>query len=352
VRKKQLLVNGAKYGVALGLLAWVISRNWAPQASGGPGLSEIFSRPKHVEPLLIAGMIYLGALLLTFFRWYILVRAQDLPFTWLNAVRLGFIGVFFNAVLPGAIGGDLVKVVCIAREQSRRTVAAATVLVDRAMGLWGLVWLMTLLGGAFWLIGDPAITMERPLQLIVLSAAAIVVISAATWFTLGFLPTWRAHKFATRLERLPKVGHSAAEFWRAIWMYRCQKRAIAAAVGLAIANHLCVVLTFYFAAQVIRDPGQPLEIPTFTQHFLLVPIGTAIQTIPLFPGGIGVGEEAFARLYGLVHQPPANGVVVMFVYRVINWAWGLFGFVLYMRMPPALRPTPEEEGELTPACVS
>ena len=41
----------------------------------------------------------------------------------------------------------------VAREQSRRTVAVATVIMDRVIALWGLFWFVALLGGAFWLTG-------------------------------------------------------------------------------------------------------------------------------------------------------------------------------------------------------
>ena len=83
-----------------------------------------------------------------------LVRAQDLPFTLPNAMRLGLVAFFFNAFLPGSIGGDIVKAAFLAKEQSRRTVAVATVIIDRAVGLWGLFWLVALLGSVFWVAGD------------------------------------------------------------------------------------------------------------------------------------------------------------------------------------------------------
>ena len=79
---------------------------------------------------------------------------QDLPFTLGNAFRLGLLGFFFSTFLPGSVGGDLVKAAGIAREQSRRTVAVATVIMDRIMGLWGLCWLVALLGGGFWMAAD------------------------------------------------------------------------------------------------------------------------------------------------------------------------------------------------------
>ena len=55
-------------------------------------------------------------------------------------MRIGLIGFFYNSVLPGSVGGDIIKAAAIAREQSRRTIAVATVIMDRVIALWGLVW--------------------------------------------------------------------------------------------------------------------------------------------------------------------------------------------------------------------
>src|SRR5262249_13871104 len=155
------------------------------------------------------------------FRWYFLVRAQDLPFTLPDALRLGFIGFFFNTFMPGSVGGDVIKAAFVAREQSRRTVAVATVIMDRAIALWALVWFVALLGSVFWFGGFLEGSGQEPSKLIIHTAAGIVVVSFVLWMLLGLLPDHRAERFAGRLAGLPRVGHAAAEFWRAVWMYRC-----------------------------------------------------------------------------------------------------------------------------------
>src|SRR5262249_54266655 len=156
-------------------------------------------------------------------RWYVLVRAQGLPFRLSDAVRLGLAGFFFNTFLPGSVGGDVVKAAFLAREQNRRTVAVATVLMDRVIGLWGLFWFVALLGGAFWALGMLEGPAAGPSQFVVKGAAVVVGASAAVWLLMGLLPQRRAERFAGRLSRLPKVGGPAAEFWRAVWIYRCRQ---------------------------------------------------------------------------------------------------------------------------------
>src|SRR5262249_25697553 len=151
-------------------------------------------------------------------RWYFLVRAVDLPLSAVDAVRFGLVGFFYNTFLPGSVGGDIIKAAALAREQSRRTVAVATVLMDRVIALWGLVWFVAILGGAFWSVG--LLQGEKALA-VVQGAGVIVASSAVVWLLMGLLPERRAQELAGWLNGLPKVGHSAAELWRTVWLYRC-----------------------------------------------------------------------------------------------------------------------------------
>jgi uncharacterized membrane protein YbhN (UPF0104 family) len=331
-----------KYGLGIGLLAYVVWTNWSfPQEDGRDlGLVGAFDQPWNMNALLLAGGIYLAGVLLTFVRWYILVRAQGLPFTLVNAFRLGLIGFALSTFLPGSVGGDIIKAAQIAREQSRRTVAVATVLLDRFMGLCSLVWLVALVGAVFWGTGylhETASTevAAATLETIVLGAWALVAASLAFWFLLGVLPPRRSERFAGWLERIPKVGKALAEFWRAVWMYRLQGRSILVALILGVAGHIGFVLTFYFSALTLTPADQ---IPSVEAHFLIVPVGMAIQAGFPSPGGVGGGEYGFGTLYRLLGFLFAAGVLGSLIQRVITWVLGFGGYVVYLRMRPFLRP--------------
>jgi uncharacterized protein (TIRG00374 family) len=329
------LVTALKYGVGFGLLGGWIWLKWtAPPGSPEPGIADILQRPPNVMALALAAGICLASALLTFVRWFVLVRAQDLPFTLPDAFRLGLIGYFLNTFLPGSIGGDLFKAAAIAREQSRRTVAVATVLVDRAVGLWGLCWLVVLLGGVFWVNGSLAGPDRQPLETIFFGAVGVVAVSVVTWFLLGFLPDHRAERFAGRLSKIPKLGASAAEFWRALWMYRCKGRSVALALVMAMIGHVGFVLTFYFATRVFVDADQ---IPSVGDHFLLVPVGIAVQACFPTPNGMGGGELAFGYLYRLVNCAENHGFMGSFTQRLISVGLGIVGYLVYLRMRPTLK---------------
>jgi uncharacterized protein (TIRG00374 family) len=342
--KKQTLWNLGKYLLGFGLLAWVVWANWAP--ANGHGLQEQWQKhvlegqPIHYQFLLLAFLIGLLSTMLTFVRWYVLVRAQGLPFTLADALRLGAVGIFFNNFLPGGVGGDIIKAAFLARSQSRRTVAVATVIMDRAIALWALFWFVGLLGLAFWGLGILSPEARAP-RVIIVGSVIITAVSWVVWILLGLLPADRAEHFAGRLARLPKAGGSAAEFWRAIVMYRRQQWLVYLVMLMSWVGHAGFVLTFYFAVRTLWDPTNA-PIPTLAEHFLLVPIGLVIQALPGLPGGLGLGELGFGKLYLWFGYAADNGVVGMLVQRVVNWALGLLGYLVYLRMKPTLQAVMEE----------
>ena len=301
----------------------------------GRGLQEVWhnhvvlGKPIAGYYLLAAFGLYLVSLLVTLFRWYILVR-QDLPFTVPGAMRIGLIGFFYNSVLPGSVGGDIIKAAAIVREQSRRTVAVATVIMDRVIALWGLVWFVAVFGCLSWSLGwldGPEI---RPALVIVVSASAIVAVSIVVWLLLGLLPQSRADRFAGRLSRIPRVGGAAAEFWCAVWMYRLRQQSVALALVLSWIGHVGFVLSFYCSAVTLWDGQASNPLPTVTQYFLIVPIGMVISAMPLFPGGAGIGEAGFGGLFRLFGSAPANGILGSLVQRIIAWVIGLSGYLILL----------------------
>jgi uncharacterized membrane protein YbhN (UPF0104 family) len=262
------------------------------------------------------------------------------------------VGYALSTFLPGSVGGDVIKAAFLAREQSRRTAAVATVLIDRVVGLCGLVWLVALLGGAFQAMGwlrELTVSAEAAgvLEAIVWGAWALTGASFAFWLSLRALPARWADGLAGRLDRVPRVGGPLAELWRAVWMYRCRGGSVGAALLLSMVGHVAFVLTFYFSALTLCPPE---EVPSLGTHFLVVPVGMTVQAIPLFPGGVGVGEYGFGELYRVVGFAFAAGVLASLVQRVVTWLLALVGYFVYLRLRPALVPAEEKPGpRLAPA---
>jgi uncharacterized protein (TIRG00374 family) len=366
VVNRRLLIDIGKYVLAAGLLIWVVRANWSPPppprpvaalasssvglagtTPGGPllaasaaypgraqpgGLGQVWERhvtrhePIHLGFLGAAFAIYIVALVLTLIRWHILVRALGLEITFRDSFRYGLVGVFFNTFLPGSVGGDIITAAVLARGQTRRTAAVATVVMDRAIALWALVWFVALIGGCCWLCG----CLGGVAASTVVGVASIIAASTGIiWLLLGLLPQARADRFALRLTGLPFVGNAASEFWKAVWMYRQKQATVAGVMMLSWVGQVGFVLSFYCGIRALwsADLG---AIPALAQHFLLVPIGLVMQALIPTPGGAGGGEWGFAALYLLFNAAEANGVLASLVQRVFSWLVGLVGYLVYL----------------------
>ena len=88
--------------------------------------------------------IFIVSQIIVGFRWWILLRAQSIFIGFWAAVRLHFLGLFYNNCMPGSVGGDLIRAWYVTRHTNRKFEAALSVFVDRAVGL-----LSTLIIAAF-----------------------------------------------------------------------------------------------------------------------------------------------------------------------------------------------------------
>jgi uncharacterized membrane protein YbhN (UPF0104 family) len=249
------------------------------------------------------------------------------------------IGFYLNTFLPGAVGGDLIKAAFIAREQkNRRTVAITTVIMDRVIGLCGLVWLVALVGGIFWASGllprfATSSTAHAILESIFLLAMGLMALSVLFWLILGLLPRARAEHFKEWLYRIPKIGGPLGEVWHAGWLYRCRGASVGLALVLAIVGHLGFVLFFYFSSRTLNLAA---DIPSLPAHFLAVPVGMTVSAGIPTPGGVGGGEFVYGQLYEMLGFSVAAGVLGSLMQRAINWVLGLAGYLVYLRLKPGL----------------
>jgi uncharacterized membrane protein YbhN (UPF0104 family) len=337
VKKSGWWKGALKYVLAVGLLVFVVSMNWT-------ALNELFNREPQVLPFLAAALIMAGCTAIQYYRWYLLVRALDLPFTFRNAVRLGLVGTFYNTFLPGSVGGDFVKAFFIAKgHPERKAAAVATVIADRLVGLFGLLLFGAAVGGGFWAAGDEKIATNPKLQAIVFVCAGLVAAAVVGYVGLGLLPAKRADRFRDRLHGTRRFGPTLAELWYTVWTYRQRPKTVLAVVAMSAVVHTGFVTMYHLATRVF-PPENVALLGTLPEHFVIAPIGFIVQAIIPVPGGLGAGELTFGGLYRLIRGPDgeAVGLAGRLTLRLIEWTIGLIGYVAYLRMRTEL-PVAEAE---------
>jgi len=291
-----------------------------------PGSSRVV-RPgfatglRRIDVLLaLLGAAGFGAsLLLVAVRWRILLRIQEIHVSLWEAVRLTFLGQFFNAVVPGTVGGDLVKAYYVAKHTPKKAAVLVSVFVDRLVGLVGLALMaagMLVVTLAAGLVKDVA-----EVRLPLISVAGILVMATGM---LAFLFSNRFRR-ALRLERLYQrlpIAHHIAAAGDAARLYGERLGRLSGAVLVTFAAHLCFVGFVALA-------GRSLSLPTaWHGYFVYVPLIYIIGAVPLTPGGIGWVENWYVKFFQTPEVGASMILVLALLARLIPILWGLPGAIV------------------------
>lgn len=313
--RQKKLIAALKIAAAAAILVILLRR-----IQGESGFHRLANEPKHWLPLALAQGLVLLAFSLSFVRWFMLVRGLDLAFRIKDAFRLGTLGFMLNQVAPGSVGGDLVKAVFIAREQSgKRTEAIATVLVDRVIGLYAML-VIASLGLA--LAGNQIQSREllRSLQFTVWPAALAGTVGLA--FVLSPFATGpHARKLAGNL---PLIGHTFTRLLEAADVYRSRRVYLFAGFAIALLTHCMLISAFWLIGL-----GLPVQEPSFTQNATLVPIGLVAGAVIPTPGGLGGLEATMEWLYSSVGSGKGDGTIVALAYRAMTYLFAAAGAFYY-----------------------
>ncbi|RUL85911.1 lysylphosphatidylglycerol synthase transmembrane domain-containing protein [Tautonia sociabilis] len=306
---RSLLVNLTLSVIALALLGLAISSNREQ-------LRAVMARKVDGPTFAFGFVVYLSALVLTFLRWFALVRALGLPFRVADAIRLGFIGNVFNLVIPGAVGGDVIKGAFLCREQAKKTQAVASMVIDRLLGLIGLFLLAGLAGAWAWsgstrdvriLIGLAwAASVSGPIGLAILFSPAL------------FRPMLRL------VAGRGKLGAILAELVTAAGVYRSKRPVVLGALASAMLSHGLFVLAFYLVDRALFRS----EVPSLADHYVVVPLSIFSTSVPLPFGALGLSEQVSDFLFQQVDHP--GGAVAMMGFRALMYAGGLLSVVVYL----------------------
>jgi uncharacterized protein (TIRG00374 family) len=307
---------------------------------------------KNLDPFRFA----LGAMCFVLFaiiingRWWWLLRANRLDVGFFEAQRFAWIGFFFNNVIPGTTGGDVVKAVYIAKRCSTdRVRALVSVVVDRIVGLLSLL----LVGSLASLL---AVDRFPTFTVVVWLTATGTLLFCVLLLSPGLR---RRVRFEQLIARLPKrLGQILEEIDAAVLQYRDHLTGIVAWVLVSPLTYSLFIASIWFMD---RSLGVGLAL---TDYFFIVPVASVVQGIPIAPAGWGIGEAVYGTLIGkfgavaLPGVPEAEqmmrtrGVALSILHRSHIVAWSLLGgvFMLIHRHKPttSLPTTPWAEAQTKP----
>ncbi len=293
---------------ALGLVFWSIE--WGQ-------LKDAFS---NMNGWVFLGVlaIYVASQVLLAIRWLVLVRAQGIELKLSPAVKLHFMGLFYNNAMPSSVGGDFMRAWYVSKHTDKRMEAALSVFVDRAMGLLGIL-LMALFSVVFLLhesdllVSDPAQVPDSPppgvfLKVCLLGSGILVLVLGAGltnrsfrgWAMRAGPNIWR------KIRRLLSKGKDVVS------VYWARPMILVVTLGLTLILQSVTILAFWLLG---RDLGIEAGL---RYYFVIFPGMWVVGALPISIAGVGVMEGGIAFLFTKWAQVPlAQGTCLSLCQRFI-----------------------------------
>ncbi|MEQ8765872.1 MAG: lysylphosphatidylglycerol synthase transmembrane domain-containing protein [Planctomycetota bacterium] len=262
------------------------------------GLPTLLQRARY-EWLLVGLLAFALATLVAVARWQLLLRAQNILVPFRRAYSLTYIGYFFNNIIPGLTGGDLVKAFFVARDTDRKTGAVVSVIVDRVVGLLALA-----LIAAVMVLLDP--DDFKPVAVIIYGFLGVSALGGIVLYSRR-IRRWL--RLEVLFERLP-AKKVLQEIDAAFFIYRNQKMALVIALLMSFVNHFGVISIYVFAGMAI---GVDADI---VSYFITVPVINIVTAIPLAPGGWGLGEWASVEFLELAGIGMTQAFTISLLFRL------------------------------------
>lgn len=312
--KSHIVVNALKMFFAGGLIYWLLERG-----------SLDFSILLHLtDPLILALllMLYLALMLSNNLRWHLFLDGLGIKIPFKETFKLSLMGLFFNFTMPGSVGGDFVKgYYLIKKQKGGKMKMAISIFLDRFSGFYTMT-LTSLVALFFYIVIDvqhPYLAQLKSLWVFVLVLYILLSVVLIMCFSQKFYKTFQKFliKYVWNLFNIKK-GRDV-KFLPFSYFLKAMALSL-----LTLA--FCVI--FFEASAILMG----FDIP-FWIYLYAVPLGFVCMSVPISPGGIGVGQVATLALfsYGLGRDTQV-GPATMSAFHIIGILWGLVGAVIYLQI--------------------
>jgi len=303
-----------KLGITATLIYWLLSN--ADFVAIGTMLARLGA-----APLIAAIGAQLAASFLSALRWWLLLRHTSAHARFSQVLPSYYLGLFFNNLLPTGVGGDVVRTVHLTRRGLGLKALAASVIVDRGIGLLAMLLLASTC--AVWL---PQIglddTARRSALWLLAACLGGIVLAMSPW--MGVLLAWLKKRYDKT-----KVRHGIFESVLMCYSYRSRPGLLLLAALLSVLAQSFVILVY-----AVLGGGIGLALPV-ASYFVIVPIVLVAAMLPISLGGLGVREGMLVGLLIAFGAERQLAIGLSLLYLFVLWLAALPGAtVLLMRTAP------------------
>ena len=339
---RQHLYNILKFAIGIALVVFLVSRLEDPAALW----QQIVAADKWL--LLLGALFYSAAVALSAIKWGILLRAVDIIIPTRRLLSWQWQAEFFNNFLPAQVGGDVARGFALANNTRRNADAAASVVIDRFMGLLVFMLCAAVATSAILIFGRPDGTTLAAEQLSYMRWIAIGSALASTGLLVA-MAILLSHRLKAQFERLlvrlPLSSRTVPIWQKASRAFDAYRHHTSALLWVGLGSAAIVLLTsvnIWLIARAIQPGGiSLLEVLVINPVIVFVALA-----LPLSPGGLGVRQSAFVLTFLLIGASGELGLIVGLLQQALGYLVSIPGGVLWMRGDRNTAPNEQVDAEM------
>ncbi|NOQ46454.1 MAG: UPF0104 family protein [Desulfobulbaceae bacterium] len=248
------------------------------------------------------------------FRWFLIMSkiGFDEPFAFY--LKSFFKGTFFNQGLPTSIGGDGIRILDCSQVKGRTEDAFYGVVIDRVMGLTGLL-----------ILNISAMLFNRTLlpaniYFPLLFFLTLLFLSIVFLFFLRRLRLFAGDRFLGYIGRLSE---------RYVQVYSSVS-SISLQTGLSVLTHLFSMIAFFILG---RGVGLDYPLPVY---LVLVPPVILLTILPISLAGWGLREGAMVGFFLLIGAEKASVLSFSILYGILVLVASIPGLIVFLAQKKSL----------------
>ena len=331
-RVKKVVLRVTRFAASVGLI-------WLVFYLGHFSAGDLTGMLSHVAgwPLMAAAGCYLVAILAASFKWRELLREQGIRVGILRVVRLTYIALFYNLVLPGQESGNAVKAVLLGRSSHKANKVWASVLVDQVM-----VFLATAIITVVGLLFNPSLP-DWPLWLGVSCFFLVGALGIQSLFLSQRVsaPIDRVLRPVSRKLRIPwkckpHAADQAAEpqpgealpgewlmpLWDGLRSYQTTWHRLGYVLALSLLYQVALVATAYQFAL-----GQGMHVSFLNLAWVMTLVSMA-QALPISFAGVGTRDSTLVYFLGTLGVASGLSLELSLSLLALNVLMGLPGAII------------------------
>ncbi len=285
-------------------------------------VAEVLDVIARVRPEMVVSVLVLLAAdrAVMIWRWIILLRATGQRIATKSAAWIYLVSSFVGGFLPAGIGADLARAYTLSQRTSETSAAAASVAVDRLLGLLSivLVGIFGIVVGGRWTRGS------RDVWAFALAAAMVAIgMAAVLWADRWILLVpvrWTQTAIGRRMQRLAS----------ALSEYREHRVALVSVSMLSIGVQLLRIVQAW-----LLGIGIGLTVP-FAYYLFFMPIGLVALMLPISISGFGAPQGIIVWMLRPVGVADADAFALSTLIVLSGIVANLPGAWLYLRRAPGL----------------